>query len=123
MPTDFSNDMDQRAFGHRVQVARIEAGLSVIELADKIGITDVFVRHIEAGRRLPSLPVFIELCNTLRIAPSYFWPEDLDLELEDPVQMAINVISGCSPRESAMIIEMIGAARKHLQKNIGETKK
>lgn len=104
-----------KALGERVQAARINAHMQVLDLADKIGVSEIFVRHIELGRRLPSLTVFIALCNALHVAPSYFVSSDLDLGLDDPVQMAIDLLSECTPKQGAMLIDMLATGRKHIK--------
>lgn len=107
--------IDKLAFGQQVHTARIGAHLQVADLADRLGVSEIFIRHIELGRRLPSLTVFVALCNALHVAPSYFLAKDLDLGVDDPVQMAIDVVSDCSPRQSAMMMDMLAAACKHVK--------
>lgn len=42
-------------------------GMTVAELADRVGITPAYVRHIEIGIRHPSPPIFARICDALGV--------------------------------------------------------
>lgn len=70
--------------GRRIYLARNERGMTVAALAEKCGINDVYLRHIEGGVKTPSLPVFVDICNALKVSPDYLLREDLaDNEISD----------------------------------------
>ncbi|MDL2273632.1 helix-turn-helix domain-containing protein [Oscillospiraceae bacterium OttesenSCG-928-G22] len=62
--------MDKKLFGIRIREAREKAGMSINNLAQKLSINSTSLRNIEAGSRLPSLPVFAELCAALEVSPA-----------------------------------------------------
>jgi DNA-binding XRE family transcriptional regulator len=39
--------------------------------AQRMGVDSSTIKHIEAGKRLPSLPLFMQLCQELKISPQY----------------------------------------------------
>lgn len=112
--------LDRKSIGYRVYIARMEARMQTVELADLCDISDVHMRHIENGTRAPSLETLVAICNALHVSPAYFLASELDIHMDDPVDTAIKTVGDCSPREANMILAMLAEARKHLQdKNIG----
>jgi len=57
-------------FGAVLRQTREEAGLTQADLADKAGITRVYVGLLERGERSPTLDVYGRLCRALHISPS-----------------------------------------------------
>ena len=53
--------------GSRVRKARREVGLTQEELADKVGISRVYMDYIEQGRYAPTLGLLEKIARTLRI--------------------------------------------------------
>lgn len=60
--------MNTKAFGKRVKTIRKSRNYTVEELAKKAGISVDHLRAIESGRRLPSLPVCIDIINIFNIS-------------------------------------------------------
>lgn len=61
----------------RMKTARIEAGLSQIELAEKVGATRQTIGLIEAGSYNPSLKLCRAICRTLgKTLDDLFWGEE-----------------------------------------------
>lgn len=112
---DVPGQIDRRAFGQRVYAARCEAHLQVGDVAGMLDVSEIFVRQIELGKRLPSLTVFVSLCNALRVSPAYLLSGELDLGLTDPVQMAVDLIADCTPRQGEMLMDALAAARRHIE--------
>ena len=61
--------MDMRKLiGDNVKRARIAAGMTQEELAEKVGISSRYFQSIEAGTRWPSIGVLVQLRNSLGCA-------------------------------------------------------
>lgn len=112
---DLIKPIDLAAFGHHVYQARNDAHIQMNALAATLGISEIFLRQIEMGKRLPSLTVFMNLCNALHVSPSYLLMEDLKPGLDDPMQMTVDLLSVCTPRQGKIIIEILDGARKHMK--------
>ena len=52
--------MDNREIGTRIRLARRDAGLTQEKLAEKIGVSTVFVSQLESGSRAPGLCMVLE---------------------------------------------------------------
>lgn len=50
--------MDKKLFGTRINKARKDRGLTAEKLAEACNINSTYLRQIEGGKKLPSLPVF-----------------------------------------------------------------
>ena len=59
--------MDQIKIGKFITEKRKERGLTQLQLADKLGITDRAVSKWETGRSLPDASIMLELCSILEI--------------------------------------------------------
>ena len=70
--------------GRRLSWVREVLRLTPTELAVDLGIDEAAIRHIEKGRRGPSVPLIATLCHVLRITPQYLFygdVRDIDPEL------------------------------------------
>lgn len=108
--------IDRKALGFRVYMARVDAHMNVKMLAGQIGVSEIFIRQVEMGRKLPSLTNLKNICKALHISPTYLLCGDLTFATADPVKKAIEVVSNCSPREADMVIDMLKTASMYLQK-------
>ena len=57
--------MNKKRFGRRLQKARKEKLITGEQLAELTNLSTTYIRHLENGMRLPSLPVFVDLVNAL----------------------------------------------------------
>ena len=60
--------MDQVKIGKFISECRKECGMTQIQLAEKLGITDRAVSKWENGRSLPDSAIMLELCGLLNIS-------------------------------------------------------
>ena len=59
--------MDQIKLGHFIAQKRKEIGLTQMQLAEKLDITDRAVSKWETGRSLPDSSIMLDLCSILKI--------------------------------------------------------
>ena len=69
--------MDKKALGQQIRRIRKEEHISVDELAQKAGVSASYLREIENGRKLPALPVFVEIANALRVTTDELLVQDM----------------------------------------------
>ncbi len=74
-------EMDHEEFGRRLKKVRQEMQYTSQEVASNCGVSSVFIRQVELGERLPSLPVFVYLCRALQISPSYLLGNEVKVEV------------------------------------------
>lgn len=64
-------NINYEEMGKRIQKRRKEMKLRQTELAELAGVSNHYLCNIENGRSIPSLEVFAELCNALKVTPDY----------------------------------------------------
>lgn len=73
--------MEKHVLGKRINQLRKKKGVTSERLAEICEVNPVHIRKVESGGSLPSLPLFLKICNALGTS-SDFLPGDL---LEHPV--------------------------------------
>ena len=102
--------MDGKLLGRKINTARKELGLTSEKLSERCGINATYLRQIESGAKTPSLPVFISLCEELRVSPSYLLSDLLpDSEIQG-MDMLLELWRTATPGQIKMISAMIRAA-------------
>ena len=102
--------MDKKAFGKRLNMARKERGLTGEKLAELCNINATYLRQIEGGTKVPSMPIFVTLCQQLRISPNYLLKATLsDNEYSDITELA-QLLDTASPSQIRLATAMIKSA-------------
>ena len=95
--------METKGLGKRINMVRKDRGFTADRLSELCSINATYLRQIEGGTKVPSLPVFINICNALKISPDYL----LQNKLEE------NEIS--TTREIEALWEILLPANRHLR--------
>ena len=72
---------NREEFGKRLREVRKKSKVTSDRLGFACGVNPVFIRQIEAGARMPSIPVFVKICDNLQVSPAYL----LENEIQNPV--------------------------------------
>lgn len=67
--------MDKKHLGRRINSARKDRGITSEKLAEACNVNPSYIRQIESGVKLPSLPLFVEICRALKVSPNYMLPD------------------------------------------------
>lgn len=67
--------MDKSNLGKNIKAARKALALTGEQLAERCNINATYLRQIESGLKIPSLPLFIVLCQELKVSPSVLLSE------------------------------------------------
>ena len=57
--------MGDKLLGRRINAARKDRGITSERLSELCNINDTYMRQIESGAKIPSLPVFVTICKEL----------------------------------------------------------
>lgn len=107
--------MDKKLFGTRINKARKDRGLTAEKLAEACNINSTYLRQIEGGKKLPSLPVFATLCRELRVSPNYILPDLVEGTEAEKIQKIFSE-SDPTPSQIEMLAEMAGVILKERYK-------
>lgn len=105
--------MDKKLLGARIKKVRKERGLTAEKLSELCHINATYLRQIEGGAKIPSLPVFTDLCNTLKISPSYLLKDSLSQNELSRLDELSALWERSSPGQVELITAMIKAALEH----------
>jgi len=102
--------MEKKQLGKKINLARKDLGITSEKLSEACHINATYLRQIESGAKMPSLPVFISLCKELRASPSYL----LSAYLPNPEIKEMDAMwelwQTASPKQIKMISSMIRSA-------------
>ena len=107
--------MDKKLLGRRINLARKDRSLTGDQLSELCHINATYLRQIESGARMPSLPVFISLCRELKVSPSYLLADILT----DPEIREMDALSelwkSATPNQIKLINSMIRSALDNMK--------
>lgn len=107
--------MDKKAFGSRLRQARKDRGLTSEKLSELCNINATYLRQIEGGTKIPSLPVFVSLCQELKVHPDYLLMDSLpDIGLDLGRELAA-LQQTATPSQMKVIDAMLCVALRALQ--------
>lgn len=87
--------MDKKLLGKRINIARKERGWTSERLSEACNINATYLRQIESGAKVPSLQVFVLLCEALKVSPTYLLAEVLpSMELQN-MDVLFRVVADC----------------------------
>ena len=105
--------MEQSKLGKRINEVRKSRGLTADKLSELCNINATYLRQIEGGAKMPSLPVFIDICKALHISPDYLLQDELN-ENEISKIHEIEMLWKDAPlSKQELALAMIKAALKH----------
>lgn len=108
-------DMERKSLGKRINIARKDKKLTTDKLSEMCNINPTYLRQIESGMKIPSLQVFISICNALCISPSYLLQDEVNTP-ESQLKEFEELWKTASPNTQEMILDMIRTALQHLNK-------
>lgn len=104
--------MDRKLLGRQINLARKDRGLTSEKLSEACNINATYLRQIESGAKMPSLPVFVTLCRELKVSPSYLLVEVLpDTEIKE-MDTLLELWQTATPKQIKMITSMVQSALK-----------
>jgi len=108
--------MDKKAFGKNVNKARKDRGITSEKLSELCNLNATYIRQIEAGTKIPSLPVFVLLCKNLKVSPSYLLSETLaDCDIQE-MDALIELWQNATPSQIKMVSAMVRSALDSFEK-------
>lgn len=110
-------ELDYKAIGKRVKAARMRAGLTQEELAEKAGLSITHMSNIETGNSKLSLPMIVSLANALYVSVDELLCDCVTHSKEvfsHEIQM---LLEDCDDYEIRMLADLLKAAKDTIRKN------
>ena len=106
--------MDKAALGQRLRQARKDKGLTSEKLSELCSINATYLRQIEAGTKVPSLPVFVGLCRELGVHPDFLLMDSLpDIGIQEIRELS-ELLEKATPSQMKIITAMLCGVLKAL---------
>ena len=105
--------MERIGLGKYINIVRKDRGLTSDRLSELCNINATYLRQIESGVKIPSLPVFIDICNALKISPDYLLQDDLEENEVTKIKELEALWEDYTPDKQALALTMIKAALEH----------
>lgn len=102
--------MDKKSFGKRLNSARKERKLTGEKLAELCNINATYLRQIEGGTKVPSLPIFISICRELKVSPNYLLKDTLNENEYSDITELVQLLDTASPDQIRLATAMIKSA-------------
>lgn len=83
----------ERTLGNKIKSARIESGLTQIQLAQKLGVSPSAIGMYEQGRREPNYSSIFKICRALNISIYDIAPEDHIFSIDTIMSYVIKCLS------------------------------
>lgn len=102
--------MDKKQFGRKLNMARKDLGLTSEKLSELCNLNATYVRQIEAGTKVPSLPVFVTFCEVLKVSPSYLLSEVIESQAGKEMDVLYELWNTATPSQIKVITAMVQSA-------------
>lgn len=106
--------MDKVMLGNRVRLARKDAGLTGEKLSEMCNINAAYLRQIECGVKMPSLPLFESLCSQLGVSPTYLLADALPSSGSRDLDALLEMCKCASPQQIDMVAFLLRAFTEYL---------
>lgn len=105
--------MNPEEIGRNIRRYRLKRGMTQEALAERAGITPVYVSQIETGVRRASLPVLLRITEALDTHIAYLLTGDAPCNAGNLAEL----MGDCSERERQIIIKVAAAAKDALRES------
>lgn len=109
-------ELDYKAIGKRIKIARIKKNLTQEAIADKIGITPQHVSNIETGNASVSLTTLVAIANTLTVSVNDLLCDTVFLISKAVFEKeAKELFEDCNEYEIRVLVEVLKATKQSLR--------
>ncbi len=106
---EMGEQMEDKGLGKRINMVRKDRGFTADRLSELCNVNATYLRQIEGGTKVPSLPVFINICNALKISPDYLLQDSLIDNEISKIRELTELWESTSPGEQEIASIMIQA--------------
>lgn len=113
----YSMELDYKAIGKRIKIARIKADLTQERLSELVGISPTHLSNIETGTTRVSLTTLVGIANALSITSDDLLCDSVikaKLQFEQDIA---RVLEDCSEYEIRVICDLAAAAKETLRRD------
>lgn len=110
-------ELDYKAIGKRIKIARIKADLTQERLAENVGVSATYMSNIETGTTRVSLTTLVTIANALSVTVDDLLCDNVK-KARVPFEKDIaGILESCDEYEIRMITDMAQALKDTLRKD------
>lgn len=110
-------EIDYKAIGQRIRIARIRLGRTQEAIADRINVTPAHMSNIETGKTKLSLPTLIGIANALSVSADALLCDnvkDSSVVFEEELE---ELLSDCDEYETRLLVDLLKACKETIRRN------
>lgn len=108
-------ELNFKAIGKRIKIARIRANLTQETVAEKIGITPQHVSNIETGNSSVSLTTLVAIANLLGVSVDELLCDTVLKSKQIFTKEADNIFRDCNEYEVRILVDVLQATKNSLR--------
>ncbi len=95
--------IDAEWISNRIAALRTEKDISARDMSLSLGQSQSYINNIENKKALPSMQMFLYICEFLGVEPKEFFDEGI--EAPTALREAINAMKALTPKQLELLIE------------------
>ena len=99
--------IDSESIGKRVRFFRNEKHLSQEDLAEATNVTQEYIARIEAGVKVPSLDMVLQIANALETTANDLLSDNLNVLISDTDKQLHDIFFDCSTVERDLLLRTL----------------
>ena len=111
-------ELDYKAIGKRVKIARIKADMKQEHVAEKSGLSPTHISNIETGTTKASLSAIVSVANAIGVTVDDLLCDSLLQEREAFEGQLVDLAKDCSPAELRILTEQAQSLKDTLRKHL-----
>ena len=112
-----TDNIDYKAIGKRIRIARLKAGMTQELLAEKAGLSTTHMSNIETGSSKLSLPAIISLADALGVSVDELLCDNVIRSREVFSREIQDILSDCDEYEIRILADILKSAKESMRKN------
>ena len=104
--------MKESGLGKRIGEVRRERKMTAEYLSELCNINATYLRQIEIGVKVPSLPVLISICYALKISPDYLLQDELEENEISQIRKIEELWKTVPPDKQSLVLAIIESVLK-----------
>jgi transcriptional regulator with XRE-family HTH domain len=109
--------IDYSDIGQRIKQKRMEKGLTQEKLAELVGIGPSHMSHLESGKTVASMDVFIAICNVLECSSDELLCREIVAAKPMLDCWLTDLVADCDAVETKILTDILLSAKNTLRKN------
>lgn len=110
-------EIDYKAIGQRIKIARIKKGTTQEAVADTIDITPAHMSNIETGKTKVSLPTLIAIANALSVSVDILLCDNVLASKVVFEGEAKEVFNDCDEYEVRLLVDLLKSSKEAIRRD------